>query len=82
MMQPRHEFAARRYSSTMAQAGEGPKGGKTTRTPGGLVRKSILLTEELSEELRERAHQERRSESEIVREVLAAFFWPREEDAS
>jgi hypothetical protein len=58
----------------MARQQAGPKGGKTTRTPGGLVRKSVLLTEEISEELRERAHLERRSESEIVREALEEYF--------
>jgi len=58
----------------MARQRAGPKGGKTTRTPGGLVRKSVLLTEEISEELRERAHSERRSESDIVREALEDYF--------
>lgn len=58
----------------------GPRGGETTTTPGGLRRKVLLLTEELAEELRERAHQERRSESEIAREALSAWLWPEDED--
>jgi hypothetical protein len=66
----------------MAQQRAGPKGGKTTRTPGGLVRKSVLLTEEISEELRERAHLERRSESEIVREALEDYFERRPESGA
>lgn len=44
------------------------------------MRKSVLLTEDLSEELRERAHRERRSESEIVREALGAWLFPKDED--
>ena len=40
------------------------------------MRKALLLTPELAEELRERAHQERRSESDIAREALDAFFHP------
>lgn len=66
----------------MARQPAGPKGGKTTRTPGGLVRKSMLLTEKLSEELREHAHRERRSESEIVREALEDYFDRRGESVS
>lgn len=48
----------------------GPRGGKTTKTDTGLVRKTIWLHEDESEALREKAFNERRSESEIVREAV------------
>ena len=48
----------------------GPRGGKTTVTDSGLVRKTIWLHEDEAEELRKRAFEERKGESEIVREAL------------
>ena len=52
----------------------GPKGGRTTRTAGGMVRKVILLTPDLYESLRRASFDERRSESEIVRDALGAYL--------
>jgi len=43
------------------------------------VRKPILLTEELSKVLRERAHRKRRSEGEIVPDAVAAWLFPDDE---
>ncbi len=59
----------------------GPKGGHTTTTPGGLVRKGFIITPEQAEELRERAHRERRSESELVREALQDFLFAEDDGA-
>lgn len=57
-------------------ATRGPKGGRTTTTSGGLIRKGFLVTREQAEELRERAHRERTSESELVRDALEDFLFP------
>jgi Arc/MetJ-type ribon-helix-helix transcriptional regulator len=40
------------------------------RTPGGLVRTVLYLPEELKEALRDLAHRERRSESDVLRQAL------------
>jgi hypothetical protein len=49
----------------------GPRGGRTTVSAGGYIRKSILLSPEANEALRSKAFAERRSEAEIVREALS-----------
>lgn len=79
-MQARGYFPTRRYTPQMPKEQRGPKGGRTTRTAGGLIRKSVILTPELDGELRRRAYQEQRSESEIIRDALAALFWPDDEE--
>lgn len=48
----------------------GPRGGVTTVTKSGMVRKTIWLHADESEALREMAYRDRRAESEIVREGL------------
>lgn len=53
---------------------KGPRGGETTVTKSGMVRKTIWLNGDEAEALRERAYRERRSESEIVRESLRAYL--------
>lgn len=53
---------------------EGPRGGKSTTTPGGLVHKKVLIREDQAEALRRASFEERRSESEIVREALDDYF--------
>jgi hypothetical protein len=61
----------------MTQKGKvskGPRGGETTVSKSGMIRKTIWLHGDEAEVLRERAFRERRSESEIVREALRAFF--------
>ncbi|HSL84718.1 MAG TPA: CopG family transcriptional regulator [Thermoanaerobaculia bacterium] len=40
-------------------------------TPGGLIRLIVYLTPELEEELRDLAHERRRSKSEMIREAVA-----------
>ena len=42
------------------------------------MRKVVLLTPELAEDLRRAAFEERRSEFEITREALDAYFHPDE----
>ena len=44
--------------------------GKTMTTPGGLVRKVAYLDPEEAEGLRRRAFEERRSESDMIREAV------------
>lgn len=58
----------------MAGKKTGPRGGKTTRTDSGLVRKTLWLSEDEAEELRQRAFKERTSESELMREALRSFL--------
>ena len=53
---------------------EGPRGGKTTRSKSGMVRKSFWIDPDVEEALRRMAFEDRRSESEIVREALRRFF--------
>ena len=52
----------------------GPRGGATTVTKSGTVRKTIWLHGDEAEVLRERAYKDRRAESDIVREALRAFL--------
>lgn len=49
---------------------KGPKGGTTTFTAGGLVRKVIYLNKDEAEALRLKAFTDRRTESDIAREAL------------
>lgn len=48
----------------------GPKGGRTTRTRSGMVRKSLMLGSEEAQALRKQAFLTERSEAEIVREAV------------
>jgi len=48
----------------------GPRGGETTISKSGMVRKTLWLHGDEAEALRHRAFEERRAESEIVREAL------------
>jgi hypothetical protein len=52
----------------------GPKGGETTKTPGGLQRVAILLTEEQYAALRRIAYERQESQSAIIREAFDAFL--------
>lgn len=52
----------------------GPRGGLTTITPGGKIRKSILLNPDEEEALRDRAYRQRVTESSLVREALRTFL--------
>jgi hypothetical protein len=48
----------------------GPRGGKTTRTERGAVRKTFWLQEDVAEALRRRAFEEVRTETSIVDDAL------------
>jgi hypothetical protein len=52
----------------------GPRGGETTVSKSGMVRKTLWLHGDEAEALRERAFKERRAESEIVREALRGYL--------
>lgn len=69
-----------RYNGRKMAQRRGPKGGKTTTTTGGLVHKKVLIREDQSEALRRASFNERRSESEIIREALDDYL-DRQQDA-
>jgi hypothetical protein len=48
----------------------GPRGGTTTMTKSGMVRKNYWLPVDEAEDLRLKAFQERRSEADIIRAAL------------
>ena len=50
------------------------RGGTTTVTPGGFLKKQVYLTEAEWEALRKRAYLEDRTYSDIVREALRRYF--------
>jgi integrase len=52
----------------------GPKGGRTTRTAGGLIRKALMLRPDQDAALRKASSEQQRSESEITREALDLFL--------
>lgn len=49
---------------------QGPRGGTTTVSASGMVRKTLWLHADEAEALRLKAFKERRAESEIMREAL------------
>ena len=55
----------------------GPRGGTTTVTRSGMVKKNLWIPREEAEALRQKAFEERRSEAEIIREGLALTLAPR-----
>ena len=52
----------------------GPRGGKTTISPGGLMRKTFYLGPEEEENLRQEAFESRRSEGDIVRQLIREHY--------
>ena len=68
-MYPSHAMAAPKKKTIP----KGPRGGETTVEPG-MVRKTLWLHGDEADALREKAYQERRAESEIVREALRGFL--------
>ena len=48
----------------------GPRGGTTTITESGMVKKNLWVPAEVAEVLRQRAFDERRSEADIIREGI------------
>lgn len=52
----------------------GPKGGTTTLTASGMVKKNLWVTRSMAERLREEAYERRTSEPEIIRQALTRHF--------
>ena len=48
----------------------GPRGGTTTRSKSGMVKKNLWIAVDVAEVLRQKAFDERRSEADIIREGL------------
>lgn len=48
----------------------GPRGGTTTVTSSGMIRKNLWISHEENEALRQRAFVERQSETQIIRQGL------------
>lgn len=48
----------------------GPRGGTTTVTSSGMIRKNLWISHEENEALRHRAFRERQSETQIIRAGL------------
>ncbi len=48
----------------------GPRGGESTVSKTGMIKKTLWLHQDEAEALRNRAFQERRTESDIIREGL------------
>lgn len=49
---------------------KGPRGGTTTVTSSGMVRKNLWISHEENEALRRRAYERRQSETQIIRTGL------------
>lgn len=62
--------ASRSHSTAGGGAEKGPRGGKTTRTSTGLVKKNFWLPREMTEQLREAAFRMRVSEADLMRRAL------------
>lgn len=52
----------------------GPRGGTTTVTKSGMIRKNLWISDEENEALRQKAFDERLSETEIIRAGLRAIL--------
>ena len=52
----------------------GPRGGKTTVTESGMVRKTLWLHEDEAEALRDASYRDRLPESEIMRRALRLYL--------
>lgn len=63
-----------RRSATTAKPLRGPRGGLTTVTPGGLTRVSTYLDEVERSAVRQRAFQEERSISDVIRSAVRHYL--------
>lgn len=52
----------------------GPQGGRTTITPGGLIKQTVYLPHKRTEELRCEAHRRHQSVSNLVRQAVGEFL--------
>ena len=63
-----------RRSEATARTLRGPRGGLTTVTPGGLTRVSTYLDDEERSAVRQRAFQEERSISDVIRSAVRQYL--------
>jgi hypothetical protein len=63
-----------RRDAAAGDARRGPRGGTTTISGSGFVKKNFWLPLGTAEELRRQAFETRRSEAEIMREALERHF--------
>jgi hypothetical protein len=63
-------FVGLHYVPGMDEKRLGPRGGETTVSKTGMIRKNVWLHPDEAEALRSRAYEERRTEAEILREGL------------
>lgn len=54
----------------MERRDQGPRGGKTTVTPGGLLKKTVYLDPEEWAALKKKSYEEDRPVSDILRELV------------
>lgn len=53
----------------------GPRGGRSTvSSDGSMIRKNFYLERDVEEALRDDAHRQRRSEADLLREILRAHY--------
>ena len=64
----------KRKKKTGGKAQAGPRGGKTARTPGGLLRLTLYMNDEEWQGVREVAFDQRRTASDVVREAIREFL--------
>jgi hypothetical protein len=69
-----------RGSAQTADLRTGPRGGTTTVTSSGMVRKNLWISNEENEALRLRAFEERKSETQIIRSGLRRILGLDDED--
>jgi hypothetical protein len=63
-------MAASRPSRIDEAPSTGPRGGTTTVTSSGMIRKNLWISHRENEELRRRAFEDRQSETQIIRAGL------------
>jgi hypothetical protein len=63
-----------RQSTSTASNRRGPRGGRTTVTPGGLTRVSTYLDRQERTAVRERAFEEERSISDVIRSAVRHYL--------
>ncbi len=68
--------ASRRRTGRAQRPGPllGPRGGETTVTPGGLTRVSTYLDPEERSAVRQRAFEDERSISDVIRSAIRHYF--------
>lgn len=70
-----------KQESPRAERLTGPRGGTTTITVGGHIRKTLYLGPEEAERLRQDAFSQRRRESDVLREIVREYYALEGEDA-